>query len=205
MCIWESQFHLFIFLLLILGFFQILLFPMQLIHSPIKFSGFRENQVAGNKLAILSWKGFYYRELDASGIAERFKEAVSVLDLQKGLPGQQGTGPPRVLESLSHWEGGALWEAILELLSQEHPVNCDGRTWELPLPPLLVQCHISTKSNQGTSHSCFVILQRSNFPDLICFWCYCTEQRSPEWSPACLPYPEQRTSTLPTVTYSSSP
>ena len=62
------------------------------------------------------------------GLLKGSRRQVSVLDLQKGLPGQQGTDPPRVLVPLSHWEGGTLWEAILELLSQEHPVNCDGRT-----------------------------------------------------------------------------
>lgn len=77
-------------------------------------------------------------------------------------PRTPGSRPPRPLVPLSPWEGGAPQEAALELLSQEHPVSCDPRTWLLPAPPSLVLRQICTKLNHGKDPSLFATLQKLN-------------------------------------------
>lgn len=96
MCITEPQIHLPISLLLILGSFQgNFCFRCSSFILIIKFFGLIESQVAGNKLVILSREGFSYRESDAYELAGRFKGAVSLLGLQKGLPEQEESGPSK--------------------------------------------------------------------------------------------------------------
>lgn len=76
------------------------------------------------------------------------------------------TAPARILAPMSHGGGVPLQEAVPGLLSQEHPVSWDHRTWEMPLLPLLVRCHIATKSKHGKNHSLFATLWRRNFHEL---------------------------------------
>lgn len=92
----EPQIHLPISLLLILGFFRgNVCFQCSSFILIRKFSGLSENEVAGNKLAILSTEGFSYRELDAYELAKRFKGTVSPLCLQKRLPEQEESSPSK--------------------------------------------------------------------------------------------------------------
>lgn len=129
MCTTEPQIHLSISLLLIVGFFQgNFCFQCSSFILTINFSGLSENQVAGNKLAILSREGFSYRELDGYELVESFKRAVSLLGLQRDSQSKRKAAPARILVPLSHRGGGPLQEAVLGQLSQEHPVSWARRT-----------------------------------------------------------------------------